>query len=96
MSVRLKVEHGQDAGKTWALKQPGVYVIGRDPTSALRVLDMKVSKGHCEIEVSGPDGVWLRDLKSTVDRIDGAEDLLAEILKDAEKIKGLSGDKPAG
>jgi type VI secretion system protein ImpB len=38
----------------------------------------------------------LRDLKSTVDRIDGAEDLLAEILKDAEKIKGISGgEKPA-
>jgi type VI secretion system protein ImpB len=37
----------------------------------------------------------LRDLKSTVDRIDGAEDLLAEILKDAEKVKGLGGDKPA-
>jgi type VI secretion system protein ImpB len=35
----------------------------------------------------------LRDLKSTVDRIDGSEELLAEILKDAEKIKGLSGEK---
>jgi|GEM_PF-2375139 len=66
MSVRLKVEHGQDAGKTWGLKQPGVYVIGRDGTSDIRVLDMKVSKGHCEIQVDpGADGVWLRDLKST-------------------------------
>ena len=65
MSVRIKVEHGQDQGKTWGLKQPGVYVIGRDPGNAIRVLDMKVSKGHCEIEVNGADGVWLRDLKST-------------------------------
>ncbi len=66
MSVRLKIEHGQDAGKTWGLKQPGVYVIGRDGTSAIRVLDMKVSKGHCEIQVDGGGhGVWLRDLKST-------------------------------
>jgi type VI secretion system protein ImpB len=33
----------------------------------------------------------LRDLASTVDRIDGAEKLLSEILKDAEKVKELSG-----
>jgi hypothetical protein len=64
MSVRLKIEVGQDAGRTWRLKDAGTYVVGRDPASALRVLDMKVSKGHCEIVVSN-DGVWLRDLKST-------------------------------
>ena len=34
----------------------------------------------------------LRDLASTVDRIDGAEQLLTDILKDAEKIKGLAGE----
>jgi hypothetical protein len=64
MSVRLKIEVGQDAGRTWRLKDAGTYVVGRDPASALRVIDMKVSKGHCEIVVSN-DGVWLRDLKST-------------------------------
>lgn len=35
----------------------------------------------------------LRDLAATVDRIDGAEDLLAEILKDAERVKGLASEK---
>jgi type VI secretion system protein ImpB len=39
----------------------------------------------------------LRDLASTVERIDGAEEMLAEILKDAEKVKTLGGgDKPKG
>ena len=33
----------------------------------------------------------LRDLASTVDRIEGGEELLAEILKDAEKVKNLAG-----
>lgn len=65
MSLRLKIEQGQDAGKTFGLKDGGVYVLGRDPASAVRVLDMKVSKAHCEIEVSKADGVWLRDLAST-------------------------------
>lgn len=37
----------------------------------------------------------LRELAGTVDRIDGAEDLISEILKDADKVKGLGGEKPA-
>ena len=67
MSLRLKVEHGQDAGRVWRLKDAGAYIVGRDATSAIRVLDMKVSKGHCEIHVlNGNDGgARIRDLKST-------------------------------
>lgn len=65
MSLRLKIEQGQDAGKSFGLKDGGVYVVGRDPASAVRVLDMKVSKAHCEIEVTKGDGVWLRDIGST-------------------------------
>ena len=33
----------------------------------------------------------LRDLASTVDRIDGAEQLLTDILKDTDRMKGLAG-----
>ncbi|MFM8980228.1 MAG: protein kinase domain-containing protein [Planctomycetia bacterium] len=65
MSLRLKIEQGQDSGKSFGLKDGGVYVLGRDPASAVRVLDMKVSKAHCEIEVTKDDGVWLRDIGST-------------------------------
>jgi hypothetical protein len=67
VSLRLKIEHGQDAGHIWRLKDPGLYIIGRDATSSIRVLDMKVSKGHCEIGLSnGTEGAaWIRDLKST-------------------------------
>jgi type VI secretion system protein ImpB len=35
----------------------------------------------------------LRDLASTAEKIDGAEDLLAEILKDADKVKTIAGQK---
>jgi len=38
----------------------------------------------------------LRDLASTAEKIDGAEDMLAEILKDAEKVKTLAGEKEGG
>ena len=41
----------------------GVYRIGRDASSEVRILDTRASRHHCEIEASG-DGFLLRDLKS--------------------------------
>jgi type VI secretion system protein ImpB len=38
----------------------------------------------------------LRDLASTAEKIDGAEDLLAEILKDADKVQKIAGAKEGG
>ncbi len=66
MSIRIRIEHGQDAGKTLRLGRPGVYVLGRHPSASMRVLDMKVSKAHCEVHV-GDNGTsaMLRDLNST-------------------------------
>ena len=51
MSLRLRIEHGQDAGKTWRLPGPGIYVIGRNPGVSMRVIDMRISKQHCAIQV---------------------------------------------
>ncbi|MHC5010983.1 MAG: protein kinase domain-containing protein [Planctomycetota bacterium] len=68
MSVRIRIDHGQDAGKTFRLARPGVYVVGRHPAAAIRVLDMKVSKQHCRITVKNGDGArraLLTDLGST-------------------------------
>lgn len=65
MSLRIKIEHGQDAGRIWRLTQPGVYVLGRHPGCSIRVLDMKVSKEHCEVHLTGADRAVLKDLGST-------------------------------
>ena len=66
MSIRVRIEHGQGAGTTWRLTQPGVYVLGRAKSNSIQVLDMKVSKQHCEIHL-GEDGTSaiLHDLGST-------------------------------
>ena len=53
MSLRVRIDHGQDAGKVWRLAKTGVYTIGRNPGTSMRVLDMKVSKEHCRITVPG-------------------------------------------
>jgi pSer/pThr/pTyr-binding forkhead associated (FHA) protein len=68
VSLRLRIEHGQDAGRTWRLPAAGVYTVGRTPANSIRVLDMKVSKRHCEIRVAERNGrihAVLHDLGST-------------------------------
>ncbi len=68
MSLRLRIEHGQDAGKTWRLPVAGVYTLGRSPQNSIRVLDMKVSKTHCELRVAEHNGslhAALHDPEST-------------------------------
>ena len=68
MSIRIRIEHGQDAGKTVRLPRPGVYVLGRHTDSSMRIIDMKVSKAHAEVhlvENNGSTKAILRDLKST-------------------------------
>ena len=66
MSIRVRIEHGQGAGTTWRLTGPGVYRLGRSKDCSIQVLDMKVSKHHCEIHV-GNNGTsaLLHDLGST-------------------------------
>ncbi|HVG95124.1 MAG TPA: FHA domain-containing protein, partial [Planctomycetota bacterium] len=64
MALRIRIEHGQDAGTTWRLGAPGVYRFGRSPHGSVQVLDMKVSKEHFEIYV-GAQNASLRDLGST-------------------------------
>ena len=54
MALRIRIEHGQDAGKTIRLAEPGVYRFGRSPQSSAQILDMKVSKEHFEIHVRRP------------------------------------------
>ena len=65
MSLRLRIEHGQDAGKTFRLPTAGVYTLGRKTDVSLRVLDMKVSGEHCEIRIGSDGSAILHDAGST-------------------------------
>ena len=64
MPLRIRIEHGQDAGKTYRLAAPGVYRIGRSPQGSFQVLDMKVSKDHFELHHDGTT-TQVRDLGSS-------------------------------
>jgi serine/threonine-protein kinase len=64
MPLRIRIEHGQDAGKTYRLPSSGVYRIGRSPQGSFQVLDMKVSKDHFELHHDGSSTV-IRDLGSS-------------------------------
>ena len=66
MALRIRIEHGQDAGKTYRLPATGTYRFGRNPASSIQVLDMKVSKDHFEIGLPPADGAAvIRDLSSS-------------------------------
>ena len=65
MALRIRIEHGQDAGKTWRLGVPGTYRFGRNPASSVQVLDMKVSKDHFEIAFADGADATIRDLESS-------------------------------
>jgi DNA segregation ATPase FtsK/SpoIIIE, S-DNA-T family len=54
---------GPDAGSTWPLR-PGVNVVGRSPSSAIRPEDEDVSRSHTEIVVE-PGRLIVRDRGST-------------------------------
>ena len=97
MSLRIRIEHGQDAGQTYRLPTDGVYVLGRHPSASLRVLDMKVSKAHCEIHLANGDGgsqAMLRELGSTHGTLVNGQPVTAERpkpLKPGDEIRlGLS------
>jgi len=60
--ARLFVHDGEELRGSFELSS-GVYRIGRDTSSAVRILDTRASRHHCEIEAS-QDGFLLRDLKS--------------------------------
>ncbi|MFV1958087.1 MAG: protein kinase [Planctomycetota bacterium] len=67
MTIRVRIEHGQDAGRTWRFSHPGVYVIGRHPKTSMRVLDMKVSHEHARLRILGEGAsarATLRDVGS--------------------------------
>jgi hypothetical protein len=66
VALRIRIEHGQDAGKTYRLGVPGTYRFGRSPQASVQVLDMKVSKEHFEVGVpEGANGAFLRDCGSS-------------------------------
>ncbi len=66
MALRIRIEHGQDAGKTYRLPATGTYRFGRSPASSIQVLDMKVSKDHFEIGLPAAEGAAvIRDLSSS-------------------------------
>jgi two-component system, cell cycle response regulator len=57
---------GKDAGLAHKLTDTNTTIkIGRDPTADVVLDDAHVSRFHAEIEIKGPEEIWLRDLKST-------------------------------
>jgi pSer/pThr/pTyr-binding forkhead associated (FHA) protein len=62
-NASLKVLRGDDQGKSWALHEGEVYVLGRSRKCNLRLTDGTVSSAHARMECE--QGLWrITDLKS--------------------------------
>ncbi|NRA75522.1 MAG: FHA domain-containing protein, partial [Planctomycetes bacterium] len=61
---RIIAEKGPDRGSTWAIREEGVLLIGRDSGAQIALRDEETSRRHCQLEFRS--GQWLiRDLDST-------------------------------
>jgi len=60
----LVVIKGANTGSTYALNKQGVSVIGRSRGCDVRILDLMVSRKHCQLEKK-EDGYYIKDLNST-------------------------------
>lgn len=62
--VFLRVEEGDEVGKTFTLSHGGVYTIGRTGAD-IELEDPKISRKHAELGLYGPGAYVLRDLASS-------------------------------
>jgi pSer/pThr/pTyr-binding forkhead associated (FHA) protein len=83
---QLVVLGGPDEGKVFPLPQTGTVRIGRAATAEVRLVDIRVSRAHCELQVaedqvvlSAPEGqrsAYVNDARVTADRLLQPGDIL--------------------
>jgi len=64
MGKKLVVISGTDTGREFPLPDAGAFVLGRSKESDTRLADPRVSRKHCQVEVT-PAGVVLQEFAST-------------------------------
>lgn len=65
MTKQLTVIAGRDEGRVFVLPDEGTFEIGRGSTTPTRLNDLRVSRNHCELEITG-DQVLITDKNSSV------------------------------
>lgn len=61
----LIIIKGPKIGSVFPLDREGVFVIGRGDECDIKILDMMVSRKHCQIERTRNNNYYIKDLKST-------------------------------
>lgn len=61
----LIVIKGSNVGTVFSLNREGVYIIGRGEECDIKILDLMVSRRHCQIEVTRDCVFYIKDLNST-------------------------------
>lgn len=61
----LIVIKGLNVGTVFSLNREGVYIIGRGEECDIKILDLMVSRRHCQIEKARDNIFYIKDLGST-------------------------------
>lgn len=61
----LIVIKGTRIGTIYPLDREGIFIIGRGEENDIQILDLKVSRKHCQIEKTRNNNYYIKDLMST-------------------------------
>jgi pSer/pThr/pTyr-binding forkhead associated (FHA) protein len=100
---QLLVLAGPDKGKVFPLPETGTVRIGRAATAEIRLLDVRVSRAHCELQVTAdqviltaPEGqrsAYVNEVRVTADKLLSPGDILrvgeTELRFDVPDVAGL-------
>ncbi len=87
-AAALVVLRGPDLGRRFPLL-PGVQTVGRTIEAAVYIHDQSLSRRHCEVELSSPEGpnaCVIRDLNSTNGTLVNGKRAVQTDLRDGDKI----------
>jgi pSer/pThr/pTyr-binding forkhead associated (FHA) protein len=86
MTLRLTVVAGADNGRSFVLSEGQVYVIGRGNDAQVQITDPRISRQHCQIDLTVNNGK-LVDLNSTGGTFLNGEKIADSALNEGDRIQ---------
>jgi pSer/pThr/pTyr-binding forkhead associated (FHA) protein len=86
MQLQLVVTRGPDMGTIFELDMLGTYVLGREEDCSIQLSDPRISRHHCEINVTGGKAT-LKDSNSAWGTIVNGEKVTSHPLQPGDAVQ---------
>ncbi len=84
--IHIVVEAGEDAGKEITVPDAGAR-LGRSSRNDIVLVDPKLSRHHCRLEMRPGDGLWISDLNSANETIVNDSPVVEKALHKGDRIR---------